>query len=37
LLKGVGLENAWGSLTALIFFVGVVGTLAMLRYRTTLD
>jgi len=37
LLKGVGLENAWGSLTALVIFVGVVGTLAMLRYRTTLD
>lgn len=37
LLKGVGVENAWGSLTALMIFVGVVGTLAMLRYRTTLD
>ncbi|SPU44356.1 MULTISPECIES: ABC transporter permease [Brevundimonas] len=37
LLKGVGVENAWGSLTALVIFVGVVGTLAMLRYRTTLD
>ena len=37
LLKGVGLENAWGSLGALIVFVVVVGSLAMLRYRTTLD
>ena len=37
LLKGVGVENAWGSLTALVVFVGVVGALAMLRYRTTLD
>jgi ABC-2 type transport system permease protein len=37
LLKGVGLENAWGSLSALIVFVAVVGSLAMLRYRTTLD
>jgi len=37
LLKGVGLENAWGSLSALIVFVVVVGSLAMLRYRTTLD
>ncbi|KQW84000.1 ABC transporter permease [Brevundimonas sp. Root1279] len=37
LLKGVGLENAGGSLFALALFVLVVGTLAMLRYRTTLD
>ncbi|ALL13149.1 mannose-1-phosphate guanyltransferase [Caulobacter henricii] len=37
LLKGVGLENAWGSLSALIVFVVVVGSLAILRYRTTLD
>jgi ABC-2 type transport system permease protein len=37
LLKGVGLENAGGSLLALGLFVAVVGTLAMLRYRTTLD
>lgn len=37
LLKGVGLENAGQSLFALGLFVLVVGTLAMLRYRTTLD
>jgi len=37
LLKGVGLENAGPSLFALALFVLVVGTLAMLRYRTTLD
>lgn len=37
LLKGVGLENAGPSLFALGLFVLVVGTLAMLRYRTTLD
>ncbi len=37
LLKGVGLENAGPSLLALSLFVGVVGALAMLRYRTTLD
>ncbi|MBA4805234.1 MAG: ABC transporter permease [Brevundimonas sp.] len=37
LLKGVGLENAGHSLLALLLFVLVVGTLAMLRYRTTLD
>ncbi|HEY1224218.1 MAG TPA: ABC transporter permease [Brevundimonas sp.] len=37
LLKGVGLENAAPSLFALALFVLVVGTLAMLRYRTTLD
>lgn len=37
LLKGVGLENASGSLSALIVFVVVVGSLAMFRYRTTLD
>ncbi|SFS81603.1 ABC transporter permease [Brevundimonas viscosa] len=36
-LKGVGLENAGPSLLALLLFVLVVGTLAMLRYRTTLD
>lgn len=36
-LKGVGLENAGPSLLALGLFVLVVGTLAMLRYRTTLD
>ena len=37
LLKGVGLENAGGSLFALGLFVAVVGVLAMMRYRTTLD
>ena len=37
LLKGVGLENAGPSLFALTVFVFVVGALAMLRYRTTLD
>jgi ABC-2 type transport system permease protein len=37
LLKGVGLENAGPSLFALALFVLVVGALAMLRYRTTLD
>ncbi|MDP3657401.1 MAG: ABC transporter permease [Brevundimonas sp.] len=37
LLKGVGLENAGPSLLALALFVLVVGALAMLRYRTTLD
>lgn len=37
LLKGVGIENAGGSLFALALFVLVVGALAMLRYRTTLD
>jgi ABC-2 type transport system permease protein len=36
-LKGVGIENAGPSLLALGLFVLVVGTLAMLRYRTTLD
>jgi ABC-2 type transport system permease protein len=37
LLKGVGVENAGPSLFALALFVLVVGALAMLRYRTTLD
>ncbi len=37
LLKGVGVEHAWGSLLALTLFVAVVATLAMSRYRTTLD
>lgn len=37
LLKGVGIENAGPSLMALTLFVLVVGALAMLRYRTTLD
>ena len=36
-LKGVGIENAGPSLLALLLFVMVGGTLAMLRYRTTLD
>ena len=37
LLKGVGLADAGPSLFALALFVLVVGALAMLRYRTTLD
>lgn len=37
LLKGVGVENAGASLFALGLFVLVVGALAMMRYRTTLD
>jgi ABC-2 type transport system permease protein len=37
LLKGVGVENAATSLCALGLFVLVVGALAMMRYRTTLD
>ena len=37
LLTGVGRENAGPSLFALALFVLVVGTLAMMRYRTTLD
>lgn len=37
LLKGVGFENAMPSLFALTLFVLAVGTLAMLRYQTTLD
>ena len=37
LLKGVGLENAMPSLGALTLFVVVAASLAMLRYRTTLD
>lgn len=37
LLKGVGLENAGPSLFALTLFVLIVGAVAMLRYRTTLD
>lgn len=37
LLKGVGVENAGTSLFALGLFVLVVGALAMMRYRTTLD
>ena len=37
LLKGLGLAESWPSLLALVVFVGVVTTLAMARYRTTLD
>jgi ABC-2 type transport system permease protein len=37
LLKGVGVADAWPSLLALTAFVVAVGTLAMARYRTTLD
>ncbi len=37
LLKGAGLESAGQSLLALGLFVLVVGALAMMRYRTTLD
>ncbi|MEW5422125.1 ABC transporter permease [Amorphus sp. 3PC139-8] len=37
LLKGVGFPELWPSLIALVIFVTVVTTLAMTRYRTTLD
>ena len=37
LLKGVGMEDTWVSLLALAVFVAAVTTLAMTRYRTTLD
>ena len=37
LLKGVGIPDAWPSLFALTVFVLAVSTLALLRYRTTLD
>ena len=37
LLKGVGLGDAWPSLCALVLFVLAVSTLALMRYRTTLD
>jgi ABC-2 type transport system permease protein len=37
LLKGVGLADAGPSLFALTLFVAVVSTLALVRYRTTLD
>jgi len=37
LLKGQGVGETWSSLTALAVFVVVVASLAMLRYRTTLD
>ncbi len=37
LLKGLGMGDAWPSLAALSVFVIAVATLAMARYRTTLD
>ncbi len=37
LLKGAGLAQTWPSLTALALFMIAVTTLAMARYRTTLD
>ncbi len=37
MLKGQGIADAWPSLTALALFVLAVCTLAVLRYRTTLD
>jgi len=37
LLKGLGFADLWPSLTALTVFVLVVVSLAMARYRTTLD
>jgi ABC-2 type transport system permease protein len=37
LLKGIGIADLWPSLLALTVFVAVVTTLAMTRYRTTLD
>jgi ABC-2 type transport system permease protein len=37
LLKGVGVADTWPSLLALAAFVAAVATLAMARYRTTLD
>ena len=37
LLKGGGVMDAWPSLAALAAFLLAVGTLAMIRYRTTLD
>jgi ABC-2 type transport system permease protein len=37
LLKGQGMGETWPSLAALAVFVVVVTTLAMARYRTTLD
>jgi ABC-2 type transport system permease protein len=37
LLKGVDWPDTWPSLLALAIFVGVMTTLAMARYRTTLD
>jgi ABC-2 type transport system permease protein len=37
LLKGLGVAELWPSLSALGLFVIVISTLAMARYRTTLD
>ena len=37
LLKGLGVSESWPSLLALVAFVLVVTSLAMARYRTTLD
>ena len=37
LLKGLGIADLWPSLAALGLFVLVVVSLAMARYRTTLD
>ena len=37
LLKGSGVMDSWPSLAALAAFLLAVGTLAMIRYRTTLD
>jgi ABC-2 type transport system permease protein len=37
LLKGLGLAESWPGLLALVAFVLVVTSLAMARYRTTLD
>jgi ABC-2 type transport system permease protein len=36
-LKGHGIGDAWPSLAALAVFVLAVSTLAIARYRTTLD
>ena len=37
LLKGAGVAESWPSLAALAVFLLAIGTLAMIRYRTTLD
>jgi len=37
LLKDNGLPEIWPDLWALFLFVGVVGTVALLRFRRTLD
>jgi ABC-2 type transport system permease protein len=37
LLKGLGLAEMWTSLSALGLFVIIIATVAMARYRTTLD